>query len=87
MSAPKDQPHTIYDGFALGKWLNQQRHRQRIAAQPTRLGRQLTALDTWWNPPWPLDWLRHYWAARHHLHGLPSDIAWWPDTPDEDQTR
>ncbi|MGW1290059.1 helicase associated domain-containing protein [Streptomyces sp. NPDC002586] len=61
---------TTHDGFALGKWLNQVRHRQRTTTQPTRLGRQLTDLDTWWNPPWPLDWQRYYWAARHHLHSL-----------------
>jgi hypothetical protein len=78
---------TTYDGFALGKWLNQQRHRQRTAAQPTRLGQQLTALDSWWNPPWHLGWQRSYWAARHHLRGLPSGVVWWPGAPDEEQAR
>ncbi|MFF9002040.1 helicase associated domain-containing protein [Streptomyces achromogenes] len=78
---------TSHDGFALGKWLNQVRHRQRAATQPTRLGRRLTALDTWWNPPWPLDWQRYYWAARHHLHGLPEGVVWWTGAPDEDQAR
>ncbi|RZB19618.1 hypothetical protein StrepF001_12905 [Streptomyces sp. F001] len=78
---------TTHDGFALGKWLNLQRHRQRAAGRSTRLGRQLTDLDTWWNPPWPLDWQRYYWAARHHLHGLPDGAVWWPGRPDEDQTR
>lgn len=76
-----------HDGFALGKWLNQVRHRLRTATQPTRLGRQLTALDTSWNPLWPLDWQRYYWAARHHLHGLPDGVVWWPGRPDEDQIR
>ncbi|GGN96539.1 hypothetical protein GCM10011579_098090 [Streptomyces albiflavescens] len=83
---------TTHDGFTLGKWLNQQRHRQRTATQrtatqPTRLGRQLTALDTWWNPPWPLNWQRSYWATRHHLHGMPAGVVWWPGAPDEDQAR
>ncbi|MGW5285196.1 helicase associated domain-containing protein [Streptomyces collinus] len=78
---------TSHDGFALGKWLNQVRHRQRAATQPTRPGRRLTALDTWWNPPWPLDWQRYYWAARHHLHGLPEGAVWWTGAPDEDQAR
>jgi hypothetical protein len=78
---------TTYDGFALGKWLNLQRHRQRATGRSTRLGRQLTAVDTWWNPPWPLDWQRYYWATRHHLHGLPEGVVWWPGRPDEDQTR
>ncbi|MFJ2833520.1 hypothetical protein ACIPC1_39265 [Streptomyces sp. NPDC087263] len=44
-------------------------------------------MDTWWNPPWPLDWQRYYWAARHHLHGLPDGMVWWPGRPDEAQTR
>ncbi|BBJ37437.1 hypothetical protein SSPO_001550 [Streptomyces antimycoticus] len=78
---------TTHDGFALGRWLNLQRHRQRAAGRSTRLGLQLTALDTWWNPPWPLGWQRYYWAARHHLNGLPDGVVWWPGRPDEDQTR
>ncbi len=78
---------TTHNGFPLGKWLNQVRHRQRAATQPTRLGRRLTALDAWWNPPWPLDWQRCYWAARFHLHGLPEGVVWWPGRPDEGQTR
>ncbi|MDO0909371.1 helicase associated domain-containing protein [Streptomyces sp. DT2A-34] len=44
-------PLTTHDRFTLGKWLNQQRHRQRAATQPTRLGRRLTALGTWWIRP------------------------------------
>ncbi|WP_330358362.1 helicase associated domain-containing protein [Streptomyces chartreusis] len=78
---------TTHDGFALGKWLNKVRHRQRASTQPTRLGRQLTTLDPWWNPPWSLAWQRYYWAARHHRHGLPSGIAWWPGAPDDASTR
>ncbi|WP_328687999.1 helicase associated domain-containing protein [Streptomyces phaeochromogenes] len=78
---------TTHDGFALGKWLNLHRHRQRVAAQPTRLGLELTALDAWWSPPWQLSWQRSYWAARHHFHGLPDGVVWWPGAPDQAQTR
>ncbi|MER5905140.1 Helicase associated domain protein [Streptomyces mirabilis] len=52
----------IHDDFPLGRWLATQRTRaphltpQRTAA--------LTALDQWWNPPWPITWQRAYHAAR-----------------------
>ncbi|MBZ6135536.1 DEAD/DEAH box helicase [Streptomyces olivaceus] len=59
LAAPVDE---IHDGFPLGRWLATQRTRaetltgQRAAA--------LTALDRWWNPPWPITWQRAYHAAR-----------------------
>ncbi|MEU0122192.1 Helicase associated domain protein [Streptomyces albidoflavus] len=62
LAAPVDE---IHDGFALGRWLATQRTRaetltdQRAAA--------LTALDRWWNPPWPITWQRAYHAARQSL--------------------
>ncbi|MGV9608880.1 hypothetical protein ACWDR2_34870 [Streptomyces sp. NPDC003631] len=71
----------------MGKWLNLHRHRQRAASHPTRLGQQLTALDPWWNPPWPISWQRSYWAARHHLYGLPAGMVWWLGAPNEVQVR
>ncbi|MGW4786770.1 transposase [Streptomyces sp. NPDC004230] len=74
------RPTTI-DGFALGTWLNAQRHRQRSLGRPTRLGRQLTALDPRWNPPWPVSWQRMWWAARYHHIGLPEGVKWWPGAP------
>jgi hypothetical protein len=49
---------TTVDGFALGSWLVKARVRQRQAGRPTRLGQRLTALDCWWNPPWPIVWQR-----------------------------
>ncbi|MFD7283805.1 transposase [Streptomyces sp. NPDC059862] len=73
---------TTADGFALGMWLNMQRHQQRVSGHPTRLGRQLTDVDAWWNPPWPVAWQRAWWAARYHLTGLPHGRAWWPSAPD-----
>ncbi|WP_406349826.1 Helicase associated domain protein [Streptomyces sp. NBC_00658] len=78
---------TTHDGFALGKWLNQQRHRQRTSAQPTRLGRQLTALDGWWDPPWPVSWQRAYRAALCHFGTLPHGMMWWPGALDAKQAQ
>ncbi|CDR18112.1 DEAD/DEAH box helicase [Streptomyces iranensis] len=62
LAAPVEEVH---DGFPLGRWLATQRTRagtlteQRAAA--------LTALDRWWNPPWPITWQRAYHAARQSL--------------------
>lgn len=62
LAAPVEEDH---DGFPLGRWLATQRTRaetltdQRAAA--------LTALDRWWNPPWPITWQRTYHAARQNL--------------------
>ncbi|WP_406173224.1 transposase [Streptomyces canus] len=77
---------TTVDGFALGSWLVKARVRQRQAGRPTRLGQRLTALDCWWNPPWPIAWQRMWWAARHHLSGLPPGVQWWPGAPTADRT-
>ena len=52
----------IHDGFPLGRWLATQRTRaNRLAADRAAA---LTALDRWWNPPWPLPWQRAYHTAR-----------------------
>ncbi|SFH04719.1 transposase [Streptomyces mirabilis] len=72
---------TLIDGISLDAWLSAARRRQRTAGRPTRLGTRLTALDPWWNPPWPLSWQRMWWAAHHHLNGLPAATQWWPDVP------
>ncbi len=79
------KPTRTDDGFALGTWLNQVRQRQHPHGRPTRLGRHLTALDAWWNPPWPVAWQRMWWACRYHLAGLPDGLAWWPGAPDAEQ--
>ncbi|MGW1563379.1 transposase [Streptomyces sp. NPDC002144] len=75
---------TAFDGFPLGTWLARARTRQRQRGRPTRLGAQLTALDAWWDPPWPLAWQRMWWGCRHHLTGLPQDLQWWPGAPGAD---
>ncbi|MFD8032758.1 transposase [Streptomyces sp. NPDC059717] len=72
---------TIVDHIALDAWLSNARRRQRTAGRPTRLGTRLSALDTWWNPTWALSWQRMWWAAHHHLNGLPAGTQWWPDAP------
>ncbi|MEV5901297.1 Helicase associated domain protein [Streptomyces sp. NPDC052127] len=59
LAAPVDETH---DDFPLGRWLSTQRTRvHRLTPQRTAA---LTALDQWWNPPWPITWQRAYHAAR-----------------------
>ncbi|WP_331731087.1 Helicase associated domain protein [Streptomyces phaeochromogenes] len=59
LAAPVDE---IHDTFPLGRWLASQRTRARnLTPQRTAA---LTALDRWWNPPWPTTWQRAYHAAR-----------------------
>ncbi|WP_189308404.1 helicase associated domain-containing protein, partial [Streptomyces albospinus] len=53
---------TIHDDFALGRWLATQRTRaDQLTAERAAA---LTALDRWWNPPWPITWQRDYHDAR-----------------------
>ncbi|MCQ4044761.1 Helicase associated domain protein [Streptantibioticus rubrisoli] len=54
--------HEIHDGFPLGRWLATQRTRAHQLT-PERAA-ALTALDQWWNPPWPITWQRAYHATR-----------------------
>jgi hypothetical protein len=58
----------VHDGFALGRWLVEQRRQDRRHAQATEgvwlRGRLLAELDPWWNPPWPFPWQRSYQRAR-----------------------
>ncbi|MER8062761.1 MULTISPECIES: helicase associated domain-containing protein [unclassified Streptomyces] len=75
---------TTVDGFALGSWLNSARRRQGDGAS-TSLGRQLTAVDAWWNPAWPVAWQRMWWTSRYHLDGLPAGCTWWPGAAGADQ--
>ncbi|MGW1055958.1 Helicase associated domain protein [Streptomyces sp. NPDC002521] len=56
---------TIHDDFALGRWLATQRTRaDQLAAERAAA---LTALDRWWNPPWPITWQRAYHDTRRGL--------------------
>ncbi|MFF0277838.1 Helicase associated domain protein [Streptomyces sp. NPDC004330] len=55
---------TQQDGFPLGQWLMSQRSRARMAEKETDRSRALSAIDPWWNPPWPLAWQRAYHHAR-----------------------
>lgn len=59
LAAPVDE---IHDGFPLGRWLATQRTRAEILTGQRAAA--LTALDRWWNPPWPITWQRAYHAAR-----------------------
>lgn len=55
---------TRQDGFPLGQWLMSQRNRARIAGKETDRSRALSAIDPWWNPPWPMAWQRSYRDVR-----------------------
>ncbi|MGW1543284.1 Helicase associated domain protein [Streptomyces sp. NPDC002309] len=55
----------VHDSFPLGRWLATQR--TRAEALTDQRAAALTALDRWWNPPWPITWQRTYHAARHSL--------------------
>ncbi|MFC9680822.1 Helicase associated domain protein [Streptomyces sp. NPDC056948] len=59
LAAPVDE---IHDGFPLGRWLATQRTRSETLTEQRATA--LTALDRWWNPPWPITWQRAYHAAR-----------------------
>ncbi|MGX1887351.1 Helicase associated domain protein [Streptomyces sp. NPDC055287] len=62
LAAPVEDVH---DGFPLGRWLATQR--TRAEALTDQRAAALTALDRWWNPPWPITWQRTYHAARQSL--------------------
>ncbi|MFF7534460.1 helicase associated domain-containing protein [Streptomyces bobili] len=83
-------PHTsgrAGAGFDLGRWLANRR--ADAASLTRRQAAQLSALDTWWNPPWPVDWQRAWHRARTHvrepgpvhggdnLQGLPRWLERW----------
>jgi superfamily II DNA or RNA helicase len=59
LAVPVDEVH---DDFPLGRWLATQR--TRAHQLPPERTAALTALDPWWNPPWPITWQRAYHAAR-----------------------
>ncbi|MGI3202242.1 helicase associated domain-containing protein [Streptomyces sp. GLT-R25] len=64
LAVPVDE---VNDGYPLGRWLATQRTRAgRLTAERTAA---LTALDPWWNPPWPFTWQRAYHDARRNLEG------------------
>ncbi|WP_324609129.1 helicase associated domain-containing protein [Streptomyces scabiei] len=68
LAAPVDE---IHDGFPLGRWLATQRTRAETLTDQRATA--LTALDRWWNPPWPITWQRAYHAARQQSEGATTD--------------
>ncbi|MEU6237545.1 helicase associated domain-containing protein, partial [Kitasatospora sp. NPDC047058] len=60
-----------YDGFPIGRWLNEHRQRARRTGDTSPQARALAAIDPWWNPPWPLSWQRGY--RRAEALGGPQD--------------
>jgi hypothetical protein len=67
----------VHDGFPLGRWLATQRTRAETLTEQRAAA--LTALDRWWNPPWPITWQRTYHAVRQSLehNGTASQAEKW----------
>lgn len=59
-----------HDGFPLGRWLIETRRKARQGRLSPSTTQALTAIDAWWNPPWPHTWQRTYHQAKlHHRTG------------------
>ncbi|SMF86186.1 helicase associated domain-containing protein, partial [Streptomyces sp. Amel2xC10] len=74
--------HTHHDDFPLGRWLGQQRRKARAGVLSTTTIEALTALDPWWNPPWPYTWHRTWQQYRATTSGnepLPDTLQHWAD--------
>ncbi|WP_326613726.1 helicase associated domain-containing protein [Streptomyces anulatus] len=59
--------NAVWDGVALGQWVANLRRPGGLGTDPVRAGerrRALEAIDPDWNPGWPVEWQRHYAAAR-----------------------
>ncbi|MFD8956556.1 Helicase associated domain protein [Streptomyces caelestis] len=57
----------VWDGVAVGQWIANLRRSGGLGSDPVRADerrRALEAIDPDWNPGWPVDWQRHYAAAR-----------------------
>ncbi|MEU0002583.1 Helicase associated domain protein, partial [Streptomyces microflavus] len=64
LAAPKN---AMVDGVAVGQWLANLRKPGGLGSDQKRADerrRALEAIDPDWNPQWPVDWQRHYAAAR-----------------------
>ncbi|NBM21222.1 helicase associated domain-containing protein [Streptomyces sp. GC420] len=72
--------HTHHNGFPLGQWLGQQRHKARAGTLSTTTAAALTHLNPWWNPPWPYTWHRTWQQYRTTISGnepLPDTLQHW----------
>ncbi|WP_097990570.1 DEAD/DEAH box helicase [Streptomyces sp. f51] len=60
--------NAVWDGVPLGQWISNLRRPGGLGTDPVRAEerrRALEAIDPEWNPSgWPVDWQRHYSAAR-----------------------
>nr|WP_299542192.1 helicase associated domain-containing protein [uncultured Streptomyces sp.] len=59
--------NAVIDEVAVGQWLANLRKEGGLGANPERAAerrRALEAIDPDWSPRWPVDWQRHYAAAR-----------------------
>ncbi|MEU0786822.1 Helicase associated domain protein [Streptomyces sp. NPDC006173] len=70
-------------GHPVGAWLAEYRKKDNAHTLTEKQAAQLTSLDPWWNPVWPLTWRRAYAAAKTHMTaGGSPDIPNSFTTPD-----
>ncbi|MFB7655047.1 MULTISPECIES: Helicase associated domain protein [unclassified Streptomyces] len=80
LAAPTDATQA---GHPIGTWLAECRRKDNADTLPKDQAEQLTALDRWWNPGWPLTWRRAYAHAKAHIEdGGSRDVAGSFTTPD-----
>ncbi|WP_430379291.1 Helicase associated domain protein [Streptomyces sp. B1-3] len=80
LAAPTD---ATQGGHPIGAWLAECRRKDNADTLPKEQAAQLTALDPWWNPNWPLTWRRAYAHAKAHIDaGGSQDVAGSFATPD-----
>ncbi|MFD0319390.1 Helicase associated domain protein [Streptomyces flavalbus] len=64
------------EGFALGRWLSEQRRQAREHRRSTGgtwpVSTLLAALDPWWNPTWSLEWQRNWSRVRERSKSAPA---------------
>ncbi|OIJ63253.1 DEAD/DEAH box helicase [Streptomyces mangrovisoli] len=80
LAAPTDAE---LGGHPIGAWLAECRKKDNTQTLPKNHAAQLTALDPWWNPGWPLTWRRAYAHAKAHIDaGGSADVPGSFTTPD-----
>ncbi|MEU1212605.1 helicase associated domain-containing protein [Streptomyces sp. NPDC005791] len=73
---------THHGGFPLGRRLVGTRRKARQGQLAPTTSQALTAIDAWWNPPWPHTWQRTYQQAKlHQFNGAdhPPTLLKWTD--------
>ncbi|MEU3262201.1 Helicase associated domain protein [Streptomyces albidoflavus] len=78
LAAPRS---AVIENVPVGQWLAHLRKPGGLGTDPerARLRRDaLTAIDPYWNPDWPVEWQRHYAAARTLLSEETGPVTVFP---------